>query len=199
MTESRKGFWAIFLSASIWGLSGIYYKAFDHVPALEVIPHLTLWSAVFFGLVIIVQRRLKDVLRNFLNPHMVGILLVSAAMISVNWSGFVFAIQKGWALDASFGYYIFPLMAVVLGMVLFGEKLSKLQGIAVIMGGARPRRLGVSGGAFGGPDRVDLSGMGPQSIKWRLRAVLEHIAAIDGGRADDGDPTDPVFLWGATP
>ena len=133
MTESRKGFWAIFLSASIWGLSGIYYKAFDHVPALEVIAHRTLWSAVFFGLVIIFQRRLKDVLRNFLNPRMIGILLVSAAMISVNWSGFVFAIQKGWALDASFGYYIFPLMAVVLGMVLFGEKLSKLQGIAVIM------------------------------------------------------------------
>jgi len=133
VTETKKGFWAIFLSASIWGLSGIYYKAFDHVPALEVIAHRTLWSAVFFGLVIIFQRRLKDVLRNFLNPRMVGILLVSAAMISVNWSGFVFAIQKGWALDASFGYYIFPLMAVVLGMVLFGEKLSKLQGIAVIM------------------------------------------------------------------
>jgi len=112
MSEATKGLLAMVTGASIWGLSSIYYKALLAVPALEVIAHRTLWSMVFFGLLIAFQGRLLQVLGYFRNPRTFVTLLVSAAMISVNWTMFVLAIHNGWALDASLGYYIFPLMAV---------------------------------------------------------------------------------------
>ena len=133
MTSSQSGLLAMVGCASVWGLSGIYYKALLHVDAFQVIAHRTLWSMVFFGLILFFQGRLKPVLEHCRERSVIGLLITSAAMISVNWSLFVISIHNGWALEASFGYYIFPLMAVVLGMFLLGESLSGLQITAVLI------------------------------------------------------------------
>ncbi len=133
MTDPLRGVLAMAGCATIWGLSGIYYKALVTVPALEVIAHRTLWSMVLFGLLIALQGRLRSVLREARAPQILRKLTLSAAMITVNWTGFVFAVHNGWALEASLGYYIFPLMAVVLGMILLGERLHPLQAIAVCL------------------------------------------------------------------
>ena len=131
MTDPAKGALAMIGCSTIWGLSGIYYKWLLHVPALEVIAHRTLWSMVFFGLLIAAQGRLREAAAIFRAPKLLGLLFAGACMISVNWSGFVIPIHNGWALEASLGYYILPLLAVLLGVVLLGEKLTKLQGVAV--------------------------------------------------------------------
>jgi chloramphenicol-sensitive protein RarD len=110
----------------------MYYKMLADVPPLEVLAHRTLWSLVFFGAVLLVQRRLRA-LGAALRGRNVGILAISALVISTNWFGFIWSVQKGHAVEASLGYYIFPLVAVVLGMLAFGERLDRLQGAAVIL------------------------------------------------------------------
>ncbi len=131
LSEAAKGVAAMIGCCLIWGLSGLYYKALDHVPAFEVIAHRTVWSMVLFGLIIGSERRFVEVWRVLKTPRLVGILVIAALMISVNWSGFVISIQNGWALEASLGYYILPLVAVLLGVLVLKEPMSLAQGVAV--------------------------------------------------------------------
>lgn len=133
MKEPTKGILALVLACIIWGLSGLYYKLLSHIPPLEVLSHRTVWSMVFFGTVIIIQGRLSDVGQIFRDRRTLGVLAVTAVMISINWFGFIFSIQIGWAVEASLGYYIFPLVAVVLGYVFLGERFHAAQIVAIIM------------------------------------------------------------------
>jgi chloramphenicol-sensitive protein RarD len=131
MTEQLKGVLAIVGACTIWGMSGIYYKALAHVPPLEVLAHRTLWSAVFLGAVLLLQGRAAEVARIAGAGRVWAVLSLSALFISVNWFGFIFAIQSGQALEASLGYYIFPLVAAALGVAVLGERLTRLQGAAI--------------------------------------------------------------------
>lgn len=119
MTEPQKGLFALICANLIWGLSPIYYKVLDHVPAPELLAHRTLWSLIFFGALIAVQGRLFELLAAYRGR--VWRMALAAALISFNWGAFIWAIQVERALEASLGYYIFPLISVVLGIMLFGE------------------------------------------------------------------------------
>lgn len=132
MTEAVKGFWAMVLACVVWGLSSLYYKALDHVPPLEVLSHRTLWSLVFFGAVLALQGRL-GALGGALRGRGVLVLLFSALMISANWFVFIWSVQNGHAMQASLGYYIFPLVAVLIGVLGFGERLGRVQQAAVAL------------------------------------------------------------------
>ncbi|MBM7066879.1 EamA family transporter RarD [Actibacterium sp. 188UL27-1] len=124
-----QGLLAMVGACLIWGLSPLYYKLLDHVPATEVLAHRTLWSGVFFAAVLLIQRRLREV-PNLLR-HGAGLIVLAAVMISVNWFLFIWSVQVGRTIEASLGYYIFPLVAVVLGAGAFGERLGRVQWIAV--------------------------------------------------------------------
>ena len=128
MTEAGKGVTAMIGACVVWGLSPLYYKLIDHVPPGEVLAHRTLWSLVFFACVLALQGRLRAIgaaLRHW------RVMLLASLMISVNWFVFIFSVQVGRTVEASLGYYIFPLVAVLLGMVVFRERLGVWQGIAV--------------------------------------------------------------------
>ena len=130
MSETTKGFWAIVAACVIWGLSGIYYKALSSVPPLEVLAHRTLWSAVFLGAVVAAQGQF-GALGRVLSGRGLRVVALAALVISLNWFGFIWSVQNGHAVEASLGYYIFPLVAVALGMVAFGERMGRAQGVAV--------------------------------------------------------------------
>jgi chloramphenicol-sensitive protein RarD len=132
MSETGKGIAAIAGACVIWGLSSIYYKALAHVPPEEVLAHRTLWSFVFFAGVLAVQGRL-GALRGLIESRRVWQVLLAAVMISTNWFFFIYSVQTGRALGASLGYYIFPLVAVLLGVVIFRERLRFGHGVAVVM------------------------------------------------------------------
>lgn len=134
MSEAAKGILAMVVACTVWGLSGIYYKAIAHVPAPEVLAHRTLWSLVFFLVVLAVQGRL-GLLPRLLGGPALGMVAVAAAMISANWFLFIWSIQSGHALEASLGYYIFPLVAVMIGLVAFREALDRAQWAAVALAG----------------------------------------------------------------
>jgi chloramphenicol-sensitive protein RarD len=131
MSEGRKGVLAMVGCCTIWGLSGIYYKALAQVPPLEVLSHRTLWSLVFFAAVLAIQGRAGEAWRALGQRRNWAWLSVSATMVAMNWLGFIYAVQSGQALEASLGYYIFPLVAVVLGFVVLGERFTPLQSAAI--------------------------------------------------------------------
>ena len=133
MSETGKGMIAMIAATVIWGLSGLYYKLLAHVPPLEVLAHRTLWSLVFFGGIILAQRRAGDIVRLLRRPRDLALVAFAAVMISTNWFLFIYSIQVGHAVEASLGYYIFPLVAVLLGMVVYREGLTRPKWLAVTL------------------------------------------------------------------
>lgn len=133
MTEAGKGVVALVATCTFWGLSGLFYKLLVHIPPIEILAHRTIWSLVFFSLVLLVQGRLGQMRAALGSPQAILIVGFAALMISVNWFVFILSIQIGKATEASLGYYMFPLVAVGIGRVVFGERLSRMQAIAVAL------------------------------------------------------------------
>lgn len=133
MSDGLKGMLAMAAACAVWGLSSLYYKALAHVPPLEVLSHRTLWSMMFFGAILGVQGRVAEARACLAQPRLAWVLAITAVMIAVNWLGFIYAVQSGRALEASLGYYIFPLVAVALGYLALGERFSRLQSLAIAL------------------------------------------------------------------
>lgn len=190
MNEGQKGVLAMVGACTIWGLSGIYYKALAHVPPLEVLAHRTLWSAVFFGAVLALQGRAAEVARVAAAGRVLPVLAISALCISANWFGFIFAIQSDRALEASLGYYVFPLVAVALGVAVLGERLTRLQGLAIALAatavatltwglGAAPWIALLLAGTFGGYGLVKKRlALGPVISVFFETALLTPLALL---------------------
>lgn len=133
MSAAARGIWAMIGACTIWGLSPIYYKALDHVPPLEVLAHRTLWSFLFFAGILAAQGRLGDIRAALASRRQVGLIALAAAMISLNWFLYILSIQIGQATEASLGYYMFPLVTVVIARVWFKERLGRVQWLAVAL------------------------------------------------------------------
>lgn len=131
MDQTAKGIVAMIAACVIWGLSPLYYKLLTHVPPLEILAHRTLWSLVTFAGLLAFQGRLRALGGALGAPRAAGITLFAALMISTNWFLFILSIQIERATEASLGYYIFPLVAVLLGVLAYGERLARLQWVAV--------------------------------------------------------------------
>lgn len=132
MTEAQKGVVALIAACTVWGLSPIYYKALSDVPPPEVLSHRSLWSLVIFTLVLIRQGRLAGVTGLFVGRR-AGLVVLATAMISLNWYIYIVAIQAGHGMQSSLGYYIFPLVAVLIGFAVFHERMAAMQVVAVVM------------------------------------------------------------------
>lgn len=133
MTEPRKGAVAMVLASIIWGLSAIYYKQLSGIPPLEVLCHRTLWSVIVFIFILRLQDRLQDLKLVFQNKKLILGLFWAAAMISINWFFFIWSVHNDRATEASFGYYIFPLVAVLFGLIFFKEQLSLMKWCSVFL------------------------------------------------------------------
>ncbi|SEO30330.1 chloramphenicol-sensitive protein RarD [Salinihabitans flavidus] len=130
MDQARAGVLAMVAACMIWGLSPLYYKLLAHLPPIEVLAHRTIWSAVLFTGVLALQGRL-GLLRAALSDRRTVIVVAAALSISTNWFLFIWSIGSGHATEASMGYFLFPLVAVVIGRVTFGETLGPMQMVAV--------------------------------------------------------------------
>ena len=117
----------------IWGLAPLYFKLLGHVGSDEIIAHRVIWSMVFLGLVLVFrsQGRFRAAIR--IRPRVLAALAISAVLIASNWLVFVYAINTERVLSTSLGYFINPLVNVLLGMLIFRERLSGLQAIAVVL------------------------------------------------------------------
>jgi len=134
--DSLRGFGFALTAYLMWGFLPLFMKALAHISPLEVIAHRVIWSVPIAGAVLWVTGRTGDLRSAIRTPRMLGMAAVTAAIISVNWGIYVWAIGSGHALDAALGYYINPLFSVFLGAVLLGERLNRWQiaaiGLAVL-------------------------------------------------------------------
>lgn len=110
-----------------WGLCPIYFKSVAHVAPLEVLAHRVVWSLVFLVLLLGYRGRLREATATLRQPRAVLALAASAALVSVNWFVFIWAVTNGQLLQASLGYFINPLVNVLLGMVVLRERLRRWQ------------------------------------------------------------------------
>jgi chloramphenicol-sensitive protein RarD len=147
-SRAREGLLAGLVAYVLWGFLPIYFKAVESVPSLEILAHRILW-AVPFGLpIILMLRQWGDVRAALADRRTVSLLALSATLIAVNWLVYIWAVQREQIFQASLGYYINPLMYVVVGVVFFSERLRRPQVAAVALAAVGVGVLTLSGGTF---------------------------------------------------
>jgi chloramphenicol-sensitive protein RarD len=149
-TRSDTVFGVVYATSAflIWGISPIYWKALQAVPSFEIILHRIVWSFFFLLPLILVMRRWKDFVNALKNCRTLLILLFTALIISGNWLLYIWAVNNDNLLQASLGYYISPLVNVVLGMVFLKERLRPPQILAVLLAAAGVLDLTIYYGEF---------------------------------------------------
>lgn len=116
---------------SIWGLLPLYWKALLAVPPLEILCHRVVWSLVFSGLLVMLLRRGGNVRAALRSRKNLLLMTLSSVLIGINWLVYIWAVNTSHILECSLGYYINPLVNVVLGFLFFRDKLRPLQWLAV--------------------------------------------------------------------
>lgn len=134
--DSLSGFLLALTAYFMWGFLPFYMKAVAHITPAEVIAHRVIWSVPLAGAVLLATGRTADLMTALRNPRMLGMGIVTAALISVNWGIYVWSIGSGHALEAALGYYINPLFSVALGRLLLKERLSPAQTVAIALAAA---------------------------------------------------------------
>ncbi|MBB4613241.1 EamA family transporter RarD [Novosphingobium taihuense] len=139
MSESitfRRGLAAALIAYVIWGLLPLYFKALHGVPPLELVGWRVVFTVPVCCVIVWARRQWPDVRAALADRRVLGLLALSALLIGSNWLIFVIAINNGHVLATSLGYYINPLLNVVLGTAFLGERLTRVQWAAVALAGA---------------------------------------------------------------
>ena len=146
MTNTTRNGLALGVGAYVtWGLLPLYLKLVAHVPAAQVLAHRVLWSLLLLGAIVLIRRRAREIAAAA-RGRTLAMLAASAALIAVNWYVYIWAIEHAHVLEASLGYFINPLVNVALGVAVLGERVSRVQKIAVGIAAAGVLVMALSGG-----------------------------------------------------
>lgn len=129
--SSPAGITAAVAAFFLWGVLPIYWKALLAVESPEILCHRIVWSAVFTALVLLAAGRFQEVRVALASAKSVAMLLLSSVLVSINWGVYIWAVNHEHVVEASMGYYITPLVNVLLGLVFLKDRLRRLQWIAV--------------------------------------------------------------------
>lgn len=122
------------LAYVIWGFFPLYFRALDPAGALEVIVHRAFWGLLFALLVIFVLSRKEALLRVLRDWRLLSALSVAGCLTLVNWTTYVYAVLSGRTIDAALGYFINPLVTVVIARFFLREQLTRAQKVAIVLG-----------------------------------------------------------------
>ena len=131
----------------LWGVMPLYFKALARVSALEIVAHRVIWSLVFLGAMVTLFRRWPAIKKALSNRRVVLTLLATTVLIGINWLVFIYAVVSGHVLEGSLGYYLNPLVNVLLGVVLLKEKLTRPQAFATFLAAAGVAVLAAGAGS----------------------------------------------------
>ncbi|MGB6229762.1 MAG: EamA family transporter RarD [Litorimonas sp.] len=146
--DSRAGLLSGLSAYLMWGLFPIYFVATKAVPAVEILSHRIVWSLPVGLLILIFRRQIGDVWRAIRTPLTLGLLTLASVSLAANWGVYIYAIQIEQIFQGSLGYYINPLLYVLVAVLFFGERLSRLQGLAIALACLGVLVLTVYGGQF---------------------------------------------------
>ncbi len=128
--ERTVGTWYALAAYITWGVLPLYWKALDHVPAREILAHRIFWSFVFLALFITLKKRWPELKRSYAHKRNRTSSILSALIIGAVWFIYIWAINADHVVEASMGYYINPLISVLLGMIFLKERLTFWQKVA---------------------------------------------------------------------
>lgn len=127
----NKGILLAFCAYLFWGLVPLYWKLLQHVPAIQLIGHRVVWSFILLLFALLVSKRLREILRMASDRKILITHVIAAMLLGGNWLIFVWSVNAGYVVEASLGYFITPLFAVLLGVVFLKERLRPCQWTAV--------------------------------------------------------------------
>ncbi|WP_203291004.1 EamA family transporter RarD [Maricaulis parjimensis] len=172
-TDIRPALAAGFSAYLLWGLSPLFFHLLDFAGAVEIILHRVIWAVPLLLTVLAISGKIKAAFTAIRDPRTLLTLLATSALISVNWWGFIFAVNTGHVLQASLGYYINPLMSVAVGVLILREPLG-------------PHRIGaIVLAALGVMNQVLTVGEVPWlslllATSFTAYGYLRKVAAVDG-------------------
>lgn len=120
----------------IWGFLPIYWKALQQVPALQILNHRVVWSLVFLAILISARRNWAPLRQAIRQPKIVLVYALAACLLAVNWLTYIWGVNAGFIVETSLGYFINPLVNVLLGVVFLREKIRPLQWVPIGMAAA---------------------------------------------------------------
>jgi chloramphenicol-sensitive protein RarD len=116
---------------ALWGVFPVYFKAVDYVPPLEMLCHRIVWSALLLLVLLYFSRGFGEIKEALKKPRVIALLSVTGLLIALNWLVFIYAVMNGMIAEASLGYFINPLINIMLGILFLKEKTTTLEKIAI--------------------------------------------------------------------
>ncbi len=144
----RSGYLLVLAAYAVWGLLPVYWKQLGGVSPSEILMHRILWACALFWIAIAVRRGGRGALETLREPRVLRATAASAALLGVNWHIYVSAVAAGRIVEASLGYYITPLVSIVLGLLFLRERMTRLQAGAAAMAAAAVVTLTAAHGSF---------------------------------------------------
>jgi chloramphenicol-sensitive protein RarD len=132
--EQRRGVALGTVAYGLWGLFPLYWSLLASAGALETLAHRMIWSLVVVAVVLVGTRRVRSFIAVLRNRRQFGLLALAAVLISVNWGGYIWGVTHGHVVETALGYFVGPLVSVLLGVFLLGEGLRRAQWVAVGLG-----------------------------------------------------------------
>ena len=133
MDRTARGFWYGVGAYASWGIVPLFWKLLVGVPVLQVVAHRVLWSSVLLGAYILLSGQAAVLRLSLSRPRVMATYALAAALIAVNWLVFIWAVQNGFLVETSLGYFMNPLLSVLLGVFVLGESLRRGQWAAVTL------------------------------------------------------------------
>lgn len=118
---------------TMWGLFPLYWKLLSDVNPYEILAHRIVWSCVFTFFLLAFRKQLTSVLQVFKKPKILMYLVTSGALVSLNWGIYIWAVNNGRILESSLGYYLNPLLSVLIGIIIFRERFDIWLAIALLL------------------------------------------------------------------
>ncbi|MCI0377205.1 MAG: EamA family transporter RarD [Gemmataceae bacterium] len=131
-SKAREGLIYGLVAYCWWGLVPLYFRLLREVPPTEILAHRIVWSMLFLVAALTRLRRWRAFAKCFRIPALFRVLILTSILIAANWFVYIFAVDRGLVVHASLGYFITPLVSVVLGMIFFQERLRPLQWLALV-------------------------------------------------------------------
>ncbi|MGI8646565.1 MAG: EamA family transporter RarD [Nocardioides sp.] len=131
MPESRRGLLLGVAAYALWGGFPLYWPLLEPAGAIEILAHRVLWSCLTLGALLVLFRRTSQFRAILRDPRTVRLLSLAAVTISVNWATYIWAVTNNRVVESSLGYFINPLVTVLMGIVVLGERLRPLQWAAM--------------------------------------------------------------------
>lgn len=132
----RRGVWYGATAYVVWGLFPLYWPLLEPATAVEILAHRVLWSLVVVLVILLCWRRGRQLLELLRTPARWGVLALAGAVIGVNWGLYIWGVNNGHVVEVALGFFINPLLAVLVGVLAFRERLRPLQWAAVGLGAA---------------------------------------------------------------